>query len=154
MDFRITGLPAEDFTDLFTLSDAELAERGALRTKADGRSGYPCRISLTDAAEGDEVLLVNYEHHAVDTPYRSRFAIYVRPGERTYDAINEVPQQLRKRLLSLRAYNAGGMLLNADVVEGAQLESALEPLLALKGVSYVHVHFAKPGCYAARIVSV
>jgi hypothetical protein len=154
MDFRITGLPAEQFTELFTLSDEELAGRGALRTTADGRSGYPCRVSLTDAAEGDEVLLVNYEHHAVDTPYRSRFAIYVRPGERTYDEINKVPEQLRKRLLSLRAYDSNGMLLNADVVEGKQIEAALEPLLSSERVSYVHVHFAKPGCYAARIVKV
>jgi hypothetical protein len=153
MDFRITGLPADRFADLFTLSDAELAQRGALRKKADG-PGYPCRVSLTDAAAGDEVLLVHYVHHAVDTPYRSSFAVYVRPGEQTYDAINEVPQQLRKRLLSLRAYSGEGMLLEADVVEGARLESALEPLLARKDVSYVHAHFAKPGCYAARIVRV
>jgi hypothetical protein len=154
MDFRITGLPAEHFTELFGLSDAGLAERGALRTIADGRSGYPCRVSLTDAAAGEEVLLVNYEHHAVATPYRSRFAIYVRPGERTYDQVNQVPEQLRKRLLSLHAYDATGMLLNADVVEGAQLESLLEPMLSLERVSYVHAHFARPGCYAARIVRV
>jgi hypothetical protein len=152
MDFRISGLPAEHFADLFALTDDELAARGARRMVADGRSGYPCRVSLTDAEEGDEVLLVNYEHHAVDTPYRSRFAIYVRPGEQTYDAINEVPAQLRKRLLSLRAYDADGMLLNADVVEGAELESGLERLFVSKRVSYVHAHFAKPGCYAARIV--
>jgi Protein of unknown function (DUF1203) len=152
MDFRITGLPAERFTDLFTLPQSQLATRGALRMIADGHSGYPCRVSLTDAAEGDTVYLVNYEHHAVETPYRSRFAtIYVRPGERTYDEINRVPEQLRKRLLSLRAYDADGMLMNADVVEGTQLESGLAELFSSPRVSYVHAHFARPGCYAARI---
>src|SRR5665811_2125397 len=45
-------------------SDAELAAHGALRKIADGP--HPCRISLTDAAPGDEVILVNYEHHAVE----------------------------------------------------------------------------------------
>ena len=152
MNFRITGLPAEHFSALFELSDEALAARGALRTVADGHSGYPCRVSLTDAAAGDTVLLVNYEHHAVDTPYRSRFAVYVRPGESTYDEVDQVPEQLRKRLLSLRAYDATGMLLNADVIEGAQLEEGIERLLSMRRASYVHAHFAKPGCYAARIV--
>jgi hypothetical protein len=152
MDFRISGLPADRFTELFSLSDDELAGRGALRVIADGHSGYPCRVSLTDATAGDEVVLVNYEHHAVATPYRSRFAIYVRPGERTFDEVNQVPLQLRKRLLSLRGYDAVGMLVDADVVEGAKLESGIERLLSLERVQYLHAHFARPGCYAARIV--
>ena len=46
MSFRITGLPAERFAHLFTLSDPELAAQGAVRRTADGRMpGYPCRQS-------------------------------------------------------------------------------------------------------------
>ncbi len=86
MSFRITGLPAERFAHLFALSDAELTVQGAVRRIADARApGYPCRVSLTDSAPGDELLLVNYEHHAVDPPNRMRFAIFVRKGEETYD---------------------------------------------------------------------
>ena len=151
MDFRISGLPAERFTELFSLSDEELKARGALRTVAEN-NGYPCRVSLTDATPGDEVILVNFEHHAVDTPYRSSFAVYVRPGERTYDEVNQVPIQLRKRLLSLRGYDANGMLIDADVIEGAQLESGIERMFARERIQYLHAHFARPGCYAARIV--
>src|SRR5216684_1397733 len=100
MSFRSTGLPAEEFAPLFALSDAELAARGAVRRIADARTpGYPCRVSLTDSAPGDELLLVNYEHHPVDSPYRMRFAIYVRKGEETYDGVGEVPEQLRIRTL-------------------------------------------------------
>ena len=95
MSFRITGLPAEPFAPLFDLSDAELATRDAVRRIAT--SGSPCRVSLTDATPGDELILVNYEHHPVDSPYRMRFAIYVRKGEERFDAIDEVPQQLRSR---------------------------------------------------------
>ena len=85
MSFRITGLPAEHFAHLFDLADEELAARGAVRRIADGRTpGYPCRVSLTDSQEGDELLLVNYEHHPVETPYRMRFAVYVRRGEETW----------------------------------------------------------------------
>lgn len=83
MSFRITGLPAERFAHLFALSDQELAAQGAVRRIADGRMpGYPCRVSLTDSHEGDELILVNYEHHGVDSPYRMRFAIYVREAIR------------------------------------------------------------------------
>ncbi|HKE94620.1 MAG TPA: DUF1203 domain-containing protein [Povalibacter sp.] len=148
--FRIRGLPARDFSHLFGMSDAQLAELNARRTTAlDG--GYPCRVSLTDATPGDTVILVNYQHHPVDTPYRSCFAVYVREGEQTFDAVDEVPAQLRRRLLSLRGYDAGGMLLVADVIDGQQLEAGIEPMLANEQVAYIHVHFAKPGCYAAMI---
>ena len=78
MSFRISGLPAEHFADLFALSDEELKARGAVRRIAEANS--PCRISLTDAQPGDELLLVNYEHHAVTSPYRMRFAIYRAAG--------------------------------------------------------------------------
>ena len=81
MNFRIRGLEARQFDHLFTLSDAELAEHGAVRQIADGPR--PCRISLSDAKKGDELILVNYEHHAVSSPYRMRFAIYIRRGEET-----------------------------------------------------------------------
>ena len=103
MSFRITGLPAERFAPLFALSDAELAAQGAVRRIADERTpGYPCRISLTDSRAGDELLLVNYEHHPVASPYRMRFAIYVRKGEETYDQVDQVPAQLRLRTLAAR----------------------------------------------------
>jgi hypothetical protein len=89
MSFRIIGLPAERFSHLFALSDGELAAQGAVRQIADARTpGSPCRISLTDAKPGDELVLVNYEHHDVDSPYRMRFAIYVRKGEQTYDKVD------------------------------------------------------------------
>jgi hypothetical protein len=150
MQYRISGLPAEPFQHLFALSDAELQRHGAVRRVAED-SGYPCRISLTDAKAGDEVILVNYEHQDADTPYRSRYAIYVRPGERRYDATGEIPEQLRKRLLSVRAFDAAGMLVDADVTEGKGLEAQIERFFAMPAVDYIHLHYARPGCYAARV---
>jgi hypothetical protein len=151
MSFRITGLPAEPFQGLFQLSDAELAAVGAVRRQADEPNSFPCRISLTDAAVGDELLLVNHEHHPVASPYRSRFAVYVRPGETRYDAVDQVPDQLRRRLLAARGYDEEGMLVEADIVEGRELEGLIERLLAEPRIAYLHLHFARPGCYAARV---
>jgi hypothetical protein len=147
--FRIQGLPAEQFAPLFALSDQELAERGAVRRIADGPR--PCRVSLTDAAAGDELILVNYEHHAVASPYRMRFAIYVRRDEKTFDAIDTVPEQLRTRTLAVRGFDADAMMTGWELTEGAQLEGVIAKLFADPRTIYLHVHFAAPGCYAARI---
>jgi len=152
MSFRITGLPAENFQQLFELSDAELAERGAVRQTADARNpGYPCRVSLTDSKPGDELILTNYEHLDVDSPYRMRFAIYVRKGEETYDEVDKVPEQLRIRTLAVRAFDAEGMMVGWELVEGRDLEAAIERLNKNPRAAYLHVHYAAPGCYAARV---
>jgi uncharacterized protein DUF1203 len=152
MSFRITGLPAEKFAHLFALSDQELAAHGAVRSIADARTpGSPCRVSLTDAQAGDELLLVNYEHHAVSSPYRMRFAIFVRKGEETYDRIDEVPEQLRLRTLAVRSFDRNAMMVAFELVDGRQLEAAIEKQFANPLAAYLHVHFAAPGCYAARV---
>ena len=149
MSFRITGLPAENFAHLFTLSDAELEAQGAVRRIAEHNA--PCRVSLTDATPGDEVILVNYEHHPVDSPYRMRFAIWVRQGEETYDKVDQVPEQLRSRTLAARAFDADGMMVKFELAEGEKLEATIERLLAEPRAAYLHIHYAAPGCYAARV---
>ena len=152
MSFRITGLPVEDFAPLFDLCDAELAARGAVRRIAEARDpGTPCRISLTDAQVGEELLLVNYEHHAVASPYRMRFAVFVRKGEERYDEVNRVPEQLRLRTLAVRSFDAEAMMVERELVDGRELEGAIARLFADPRAAYLHVHFAAPGCYAARV---
>jgi hypothetical protein len=149
MTFRIRGLPAEEFTHLFNLSDADLAARGGVRRTVDG--AYPCRVSLTDAQPGEELLLINYEHHPVDSPYRMRFAIFVREGDQTYDKVNEVPDQLRNRMLAVRSFDNKAMMVENRLVNGNEIEEVLETLLAPPNVDYLHIHFAAAGCYAAKV---
>ena len=152
MHFRIRGLPAEQFAPLFSLSDDELSQQGAVRRLADGRvPGYPCRVSLRDSQPGDELILLNYEHHPADSPYRMRFAIYVRPGEETFDAVDAVPDQLRKRTLAVRAFDADAMMIAHELIDGKELEAAVARLFADTRAAYLHIHFASPGCYAARV---
>ena len=152
MAFRIRGLPAEQFAPLFKLSDDELTEKGAVRQIADARDpGYPCRVSLTDSKPGDELIMVNYEHHPVDSPYRMRFAIFVREGDETFDAVDAVPEQLRARTLAVRAFDADAMMVGHELIEGEKVEDAIARLFANPRAAYLHVHFASPGCYAARI---
>lgn len=152
MDFHITGLSPQLFQPLFGLSDAELARHGALRQIVDRKPGYPDRIELRDPDPGEAVLLVNYTHLPVETPFRSSYAIYVREGAQSrYDRVNEVPEQFRSRVLSLRAFDETDMLRDADIVEGPEVESLIERLLSNPETAYIHAHYAKFGCFAARI---
>ena len=138
------------YTDApFCLSDLDFATKGAVRRTADGN--YPCRVSLTDSQPGEELLLINYEHHPVDSPYRMRFAIFVREGDQTYDKVNEVPEQLRNRVLAVRSFDTSAMMVDNRLVNGNEIELILEELLAPSNVDYLHIHFAAAGCYAARV---
>lgn len=152
MNFRIRGLDAAPFQPLYGLADAELATRGVRRIVADHSPGFPDRVELRDAAVGEPVLLLNHLHQPANTPFRASHAIYVLEGaRRPYDAVGEVPTLLRSRLLSLRAFDAAGELLDADVVDGQQVEDLALRLLSAPQVAYVHAHYARPGCYAALI---
>ncbi|MBY0582776.1 MAG: DUF1203 domain-containing protein [Sphingomonas sp.] len=150
--FVITGLDPALFADLYGLDDATLAARGAERRIVDATPGFPCRITLEDAAVGTTVLLVNHEHLAVDTPYRQRHAVFVTEGAVTAARhVNTVPRQLAMRTLSVRAYDATGHMVDADLTEGDQLPALIDRLFADAGTAYLHAHNARPGCFAARI---
>jgi hypothetical protein len=152
MSFRITGLDAKPFRHLYGLSDSELAAHGAIRYVAESKPGYPDRIEMRDVEPGESVLLVNFEHQPAASPYRSNHAIFVREGaEAPFDRIDAVPESMRLRLLSLRAFDVKGMMLDADVVEGDGVEALIDRMFEDPNVAYIHAHNARRGCYAARI---
>lgn len=152
MDFRVIGLSPEPFRHLYGLSEQDLAAHGVLRYVADESPGYPDRIEMREAKVGEILLLLNHVCQPAETPYRATHAIFVREGaEETYDRVNEIPEVMRLRLLSLRAYDAAGMMLDADIVEGKEIESLIERLFANPQVDYIHVHNARRGCYSGRI---
>jgi len=151
MSFRVRGLSPDPFRGYFEMSDAELRSMGALRVVADG-DGFPCRVSLKHAPVGDELLLLNYEHQPGDTPYRSCHAIYVaRSSKQTFDAVDVVPEVILKRLVSVRAFDERHMMIDADVVEGAQAAELFDRLLSNPAASYLQVHNARRGCYSSRV---
>lgn len=152
MNFRFSPLARDRFAFLFGMDDDALRRHGARRCSVTEKPGFPCRISLADAEEGEEVLLVNFEHQSADTPYRASHAVYVRPqAEEARLGVGEIPTFLRHRMLSLRAFDAEGMLRDADVAAGDAIEPVIARMLDDAAVDCIHVHFAKAGCYAARI---
>lgn len=152
MAYRITGLSPAPFRHLFGLSDAALAEHGAQRRVADAASRLPDRVEMRDAAPGETLILVNHEHQPAPTPYRSAHAVFVlESATAPYDRADVVPDVLRTRMLSLRAFDAAHLIADAELVDGREAEAAIVRLFANPRVDYIHAHYATRGCYAGRI---
>jgi hypothetical protein len=152
MSFRATGLPLSPFEPLFALNDEALAARGMRRVVADAKPGYPCRVSLEDAEPGERLILLPFEHQPAHSPYRASGPIFVREGARVpFDLVDVVPPVLRGRQLSVRAYDEEGLVVDADVLGGDDIENAIARFFAREDVEYLHVHNAKRGCYACRV---
>jgi hypothetical protein len=62
-----------------------------------------------------------------------------------------VPEQQLKRLLSVRAYDVTGIMVDAEVAEGTELETLIERMFRRDDVAFLHAHNAKRGCYSCRI---
>jgi hypothetical protein len=150
MSFRVTGLDPNLFADLHALSDAELAAQGVRRVRVDQKPNAPCRISLDDADIGETVLLLNYDHQPAHTPYRQQGPIFVRDAHKRFEGCDVIPPALQRRPLSLRGFDADHMMIEADLVDGAEASALVQRLFANAHVAYIHAHYAKRGCYAAR----
>ena len=147
--FQLQGIDHSPFAPLFELGDTELAKLGIARRIVDESPGFPCRISLEDAAVGEEVLLLSYPHQPAASPYRASGPIFVRRGVcQARLAPGVVPEYVSRRLISLRAYDGAHLMVAAEVCEGGAVARRLEALLADAGVAYVHLHNAKPGCFS------
>ncbi len=150
--FRITGLAPDFFRPLFAKSDTALHELRARRLFADD-ARMPCRVSMAHAEIGEELLLLNYEHQPANTPHRSTHAIYVRKvAQVAFDAVDSLPEVLTSRLLAVRAFDAADMMIDAEVCEGMAAAQMFARFLYDVNTSYLHVHNARRGCYAARVV--
>lgn len=152
MTYAIRGLDPAPFAPLFAMTEDELAEHRAVRMTAEASRGFPCRVSLRDADEGDQLVLLHHVNHDVETPYRNAFAIYVSEdaGEPAV-FIDECPPVFEGRPLALRGYDAAGMLASARLALPGEADTAIRALLEDPSIAYIDAHNAAHGCFAARI---
>jgi DNA-binding transcriptional regulator YdaS (Cro superfamily) len=150
--FQLMGIAPEPFAPLFQLSDAALEKLGAVRRFATESPGFPCRVSLEDAAIGEELLLLPFEHQPAASPYRASGPIYVRRGAKQRKlAAGEIPPYVSQRLMSVRAYDAAHMMISAAVCEGAVLADELARHFHNAAAAYIHLHNAKQGCFSCVV---
>lgn len=149
--FMVLGLPPDQFSPLFGMSAEELAARDIDIHFAD--EDVPCRISLRAPTPGTRVLLINYRHLESRSPYASGGPIFVSEEAASQGRYyNVLPPVIASRLLSVRAYDKADRMLDALVCEGSAGAPVISAMLAQPEVRYLHLHFAKRGCYAARVI--
>lgn len=152
-DFQLVGVDHAPFESLFDLSDEQLQAHHAERRIATASPGFPCRVSLEDAREGEALLLLPYLHQPADSPYRASGPIFVRRGARQRTlAPGEVPSYVTRRLMSVRAYNARHMIVAADVCEGTLAAETITEQFRKHEVAYIHLHNARHGCFSCRVI--
>jgi hypothetical protein len=137
--FTVHALPAGE-------PDAA-APRGRASIASDRE---PCRRCLRDARPGEALKLLPYDPFLVRSPYTGEGPVFVHAECAPHAAGDELPEQIHGRTFSVRAYDAGAMMLEAAVVPGAELAERASELLD-GGAAFLHAHFAGPGCFAFRI---
>ena len=151
--FQLVGIDHEPFQSLFELSDEELSALSAKKCIAEESPGYPCRISLEDAQPGEVLLLLPYLHQPAASPYRSSGPIFVRRGvEQRRLPVGFVPAYVSSRLMSVRAYDAAHMIVDASVCEGTAVASELTKQFGSDDVAYIQLHNAKRGCFSCQAI--
>jgi Protein of unknown function (DUF1203) len=150
--FQLTGLPSAPFAHLFDFSDDELRQQGIRRTVATSNPGFPCRISLSDAEVGEELLLLPYTHLRTHSPYNTSGPIFVRKGvEQRIEPEGHVPPDVSTRPISLRAYDHEDMMVRAEVAPGTDVAETIERIFDDPAARYIHLHNAKVGCFFCSV---
>ncbi len=150
MTFQIVPLPAASFAHLPSLSDDELARQNIQVHISDG--AFPCRVSLKEASAGERVFLLHFEHQPNETPYRAGHAIFVKEGaQEGRPEPGTIPASISSRLLSVRCFNSAHEIIDAEVVDGGEVAAFIEKMMENSDISYIHLHYARKGCFAAEV---
>lgn len=138
--------------------DTETATRlradGGVRYTADSKPGYPCRQCLRDAEVGESLILVAHDPFdaSAASAYRSTSPIFLHEEPCTPPSdLAVLPDQLTVRQLSVRAFDADAVMIDADVIAGADLDRTLTRFFSTDETDHVQVHNASRGCWATNV---
>ena len=152
MTYIVQGLDPTPYQALFGLPDDELAAIGVVRMRVTEEPGFPCRVTLEDCAIGERVLLINHTSHDVQNPYRASHAIFVKEGaSKPARLIDAAPPVFSTRILSLRGFDADGMMVDAPASQPGDADKVIRELFQDRAIDVIHAHNATRGCFAARI---
>lgn len=151
MSYVVRGLDPAPFRPLFKLSDEELARQGMVRMLVSQKPSFPCRITLEDREVGEAVILLNHVSNDVANPYRATHAIFVSDADQPAQFVDRTPPVFETRVLSLRGFDADGMMIDALVVQPGEADAGIRRLFENSNIESVHAHNAARGCFSAKI---
>lgn len=109
-------------------------------------------MSLADAEIGEELLLLPYAHQPARSPYKASGPIFVRKAARPCKVgAGVIPDYVRLRQMSARAYDAAHLMIDAAVCEGKDAAATILQMFDNADVAYIHLHNAKRGCFSCRV---
>ncbi|TPV96025.1 MAG: DUF1203 domain-containing protein [Myxococcales bacterium FL481] len=149
--FQIQPFPVDRVRPLFALDERELARHGARRVTAQADVGYPCRVGLRDVRSGESLIALSYEHLPDRSPYRASGPVFVSDTRPARPEVNEWPDMLSRRPLSLRLYDERHDMIDAVLVHGSEAPAQVHALLDRTEAAYLHVHLQPRGCFACEI---
>jgi hypothetical protein len=115
---------------------------------ADANPGYPCRLSLLDAQEGEELYLFSHSPFSAANAYRETGPVFIRKNAIPADLkINELPEVALARSVVVRAYDGAGSMLAARPVESGEVATTIREFFSDKAVENVHLRAIASGCF-------
>ncbi|MDE2449016.1 MAG: DUF1203 domain-containing protein [Gammaproteobacteria bacterium] len=118
---------------------------------------YPCRHCLREASGENGMLLLSHQAPEPRSVYGHPTAIFLcAHGCARFDGPDTVPDIVRNRHVSLRAFESDGMMLYEanELVEGEGHGAAIRRIFERKEVAFINAHTAKAGCMLCHIVRV
>jgi len=114
----------------------------------------PCRHCLSESAVGAPILLGSYHFGRPIGVYWTPSPVFIHAEAcRRFGQPNIVPEIVRRRLVSVRAYDADDMCLYdlGDVSDGGEVDWLINRALADARTDYVNIHTARPKCFLCRV---
>ena len=118
---------------------------------------YPCRHCLREASGANGMLLLSHQAPEPRSVYGHPTAIFLcAQGCARFDEPDAIPDIVRNRHVSLRAFKSDGMMLYDanELVQREGHDAAIRRIFECKAVAFINAHTAKAGCMLCHIVRV
>jgi Protein of unknown function (DUF1203) len=148
--YRCVAVPTAD-ADRFRCAAADDLGHEILRFDIDRT--YPCRHCLREASGRTGMLLFSYQTPKPRSVYGQPTAIFLcaNPCDR-FDGPDSIPDIVRNRLVSLRAFRRDGMMIyDANEIVDGDYDGAVRKIFARDEVAFINAHTAKAGCMLCHI---
>jgi hypothetical protein len=146
--FSISAIP----TDVAARIRTTLVDDLGNQLVARPADSAPCRHCLRITKPGEHLIVFAYQPFTSVGPYAEVGPVFVHAAAcEAYTYRDTFPEDFRKRVLTMRGYNAEGAIETAELSEPGNPEATIERLFSNERVSFIHVRNPAWGCYDFRI---